>query len=206
MTTEIIAVNYWKEMRKELHNTVNNLHGLVLLTHNSVEFSDIIDFLNIIRKEEHRSVLYISLINSYNHIKTTLEKHPLISKKISVVDCVSGFLIELQDSIDCVYRKPPNNLAEMKELILKNNRLVNPDIIMVDSLTQFINFTMPKDDDLQELYKFFRSLRQDAIGVTNDTIILLYDDKLGSMKKLPSIFADFILKLEVIRGEPEWKD
>ena len=206
MTTEIIAVNYWKEMRKELHNTVNNLHGLVLLTHNSVEFSDIVDFLNMIRKEEHRTILYISLVNSYNHIKTTLEKHPLISKKISVVDCVSGFLIELQDSVECVYRKPPNNLAEMKELILKNNRLVNPDIIMVDSLTQFINFTMPKDDDLQELYKFLRSLRNDALGVTNDTIILLYDDKLGSMKKLPSIFADLILKLEVIREEPEWKD
>ena len=206
MTTEIIAVNYWKEMRKELHNTVNNLHGLVLLTHNSVEFSDIVDFLNMIRKEEHRTILYISLVNSYNHIKTTLEKHPLISKKISVVDCVSGFLIELQDCVECVYRKPPNNLAEMKELILKNNRLVNPDIIMVDSLTQFINFTMPKDDDLQELYKFLRSLRNDALGVTNDTIILLYDDKLGSMKKLPSIFADLILKLEVIREEPEWKD
>ena len=162
--------------------------------------------MNIIRKDEHRTILYISLINSYNHIKTTLEKHPLTSKKISVVDCVSGFLIELQDSVECVYRKPPNNLAEMKELILKDNRRVNPDIIVVDSLSQFINFTMPKDDDIQELYKFLQSLRKDAIGVTNDIIILLYDDKLGSMKKLPSIFTDLILKLEVIRGKAEWKD
>ena len=61
MAIEIIAVNYWKEMRKEIHSTINNLHGLVLLTHNSVEFSDIVDFLNMVRKEEHRTILYISL-------------------------------------------------------------------------------------------------------------------------------------------------
>src|SRR4030042_3191210 len=95
----IVQVNYWKEIRKEINKTFESLHGLVLLTHNSIEFSDIIDFLNNLRRNQETTVLYISLINSYNNIKQTLQTHPLPSKKLFVVDCVSSFLLELQDSV-----------------------------------------------------------------------------------------------------------
>ena len=37
---EIVHVNFWKEMHKEIRTTIKNIHGLVLLTHNSVDFSD----------------------------------------------------------------------------------------------------------------------------------------------------------------------
>lgn len=203
---EIVQVNYWRELRKEIKKTIGEMHGLVLLTHNSVEFSDIVDFLNKIKKDEHTTLLYISLVNSYKHIKQSLEKKPLVNKKLSVVDCVSGFVLELQDEINCIYRKPPYNLNEMKELIIKNIRRVNPNIIVVDSLTQFINFSSPKETDMHELYKFLKSIKEDAMGITNDTVILLYDDKMGSMKKLPTLFTNLILKLEVIREQIEWKD
>ena len=123
-----------------------------------------------------------------------------------MVDCVSGFVIELKDTIDCIYRKPPHNLEEMKDLIIKNIHITNPNIIVVDSLSQFINFSTPKDNEIRELYKFLKSIREDAIGITNDTIILLYDDKMGSMKKLPTLFTDLILRLEVIREQVEWRD
>ena len=99
---KIVQVNIWKELRKEINKTIGRLSGLVLLTHNSVEFSDIVDFLNKIRRDEQINVLYISLINSYKHIKETLEKKPLINKKLFVVDCVSGFLIEIQDDFSCI--------------------------------------------------------------------------------------------------------
>lgn len=204
--TKVIQVNYWKEIRKEINETIEDLHGLVLLTHNSVEFSDIVDLLNKVRKGERSTVLYISLVNSYHNIKKTLEAKPLDSKKLCVVDCVSIFLIEIQDTADCVYRKPPENLEEMKDLIIKNIQVTNPNIIVMDSLSQFINFSMPRDADLHDFYKFLKSIKEDAMGLTNDTVILLYDDKMGSMKKLPTLFIDFILKLEVIREEVKWQD
>jgi len=203
---EIIQVNYWMEIRKDVNRTIGDLHGLVLLTHNSVEFTDIIDFLNKIRKSERLTVLYISLVNSYSNIKNALEAKPLDSKELFVVDCVSGFLLEIQDTVDCVYRKPPSNLEEMKDIIMKNIRMINPNIIVMDSLTQFINFTMPKDRELHDFYKFLKSMKEDAMGLINDTVILLYDDKMGSMKKLPVLFADYILKLEIIREDIGWKD
>ena len=202
----IVQVNYWKEIRKEINRTFESLHGLVLLTHNSIEFSDIIDFLNDLRRNQETTVLYISLISSYNHIKQILQIHPLPSKKLFVVDCVSGFLLELQDSDQCVYRKPPSNLDEMKNLIMKNIQWSNPNIIVVDSISQFINFTTPTDEELHNLIIFLKSIKEDALGITRDVIILLYDDKIGLMKKLPTMFTDVIMKLEVIKEKPEWKD
>jgi hypothetical protein len=202
----VVQVNYWKEIRKEINRTFESLHGLVLLTHNSIEFSDIIDFLNGLRKNHETTVLYISLISSYNHIKQILQIHPLPSKKLFVVDCVSGFLLELQDSVQCVYRKPPSNLDEMKDLIMKNIQWSNPNIIVVDSISQFINFTTPTDEDLHNLIIFLKSIKEDALGISRDVIILLYDDKIGLMRKLPTMFTDVIMKLEVIKEKPEWKD
>ena len=185
---------------------MESLHGLVLLTHNSIEFSDLIDFLNNLRRNQQTTILYISLINSYSHIKQTLQTHPLASKKLYVVDCVSGFLLELQDTVDCVYRRPPPNLEEMKNLIMKNIQWSNPNIIIVDSISQFINFTVPTEEELHNLYAFLRSIKEDALGITRDTIILVYDDRMGSMKKLPTMFTDTIMKLEIIKEKPEWKD
>jgi hypothetical protein len=203
---QVAQINYWKEIRKELDKTFKSLHGVILLTHNSVEFTDLIEFLKNMRGNQQTTVLYISLINSYSHIKNTLQTHPLPLKKLFVVDCVSGFLIEIQDSIYCVYRKPPNNLEEMKNLIMKNIQWSNPNIIVVDSISQFINFTVPTDEELHNLYEFLLSIKEDTLGVTCDAIILVYDDRLGSMKKLPTMFTDAILKLEVIKEKPEWKD
>ncbi len=202
----IVQINYWKEIRKELYDTINELHGRVLLTHNSMGFSDVINFLNQVKKEEHLTVLYISLINSYNYIIDELEKKPLDNKKLFVVDCVSGFVQDYKDTPNCFYRNTPSNLEEMKNLIKENLTYTNPNIIVIDSLSQFINFTNPKDNELSELYKFLQSIREDTLGITCYAIILLYDDKMGSMKKLPILFTDLVLKLEVIKERTLWQD
>jgi hypothetical protein len=202
----VVQVNYWKEIKKEINEEINSMHGLVLVTHNSVEFSDVVDFFNIIRKDEDITILYISLINSYSHIKRVLEEKLMPSKKLFVVDCVSGFLIEIQDEIQCVYRRPPRNLKEMKQLIVNNLHLCSPHIVVIDSLSQYINFSVPKEDELHELYFFLKELKDQAMSVTTDTVVLLYDDKLGSMKKLPTMFTNLILKLEVIKEKVSWKD
>lgn len=203
---KVVQVNYWKEIRKELNETFEHLHGLVLLTHNSIEFSDLVDFLKNICRNQETTVLYISLINSYDRIKQTLQTNPLPTKKLFVVDCVSGFLIEIQDQTQCAYRKPPQNLEEMKNLIMKNIQWSNPNIIVVDSISQFINFTTPTDKELHDLYAFLQSMKADTLGITREVIILVYNDRMGSMKKLPTMFTDVIMKLEVIKDKPEWKD
>jgi len=203
---KVVQVNYWKEIRKELNETFEHLHGLVLLTHNSIEFSDLVDFLKNICRNQETTVLYISLINSYDRIKQTLQTNPLPTKKLFVVDCVSGFLIEIQDQTQCAYRKPPQNLEEMKNLIMKNIQWSNPNIIVVDSISQFINFTTPTDKELHDLYAFLQSMKVDTLGITREVIILVYNDRMGSMKKLPTMFTDVIMKLEVIKDKPEWKD
>jgi hypothetical protein len=203
---EVVQINYWKEVHKEINQTIRELSGLVLLIHNSLEFTDIVDFLNTIRKDEKLTVLYISLINSYKKIKNVLENKPLLNKRLNVVDCVSGFLIELQDDVACVYRKPPHNLEEMKELVSKNVSLTNPNMVIVDSLTQFINFSMPDDNDLHHFYRFLQSLKDEIMRVIIDTVILLYDDKMGSLRRLPTMFTNHILRIEVIKEKPEWHD
>jgi hypothetical protein len=202
---KIIQVNYWKKMLKETYEVVGKLHGVVLLIHNSVEFSDIIDFLNKIRDNEQLLVLYLSLINSNSRIKEVLKEHPLKSKQLFVVDCVSGFVIELNDTSDCVYRKPPINLEELKELLLKNIACQNPDIVVVDSMSQFINFSMPTEDELSKFYLFLQFLKENILGLSDDSIILLYDDKIGQLQSLPTVSVDLILKLEVIRDAPRWR-
>jgi len=193
-------------MLKETDEVIGKLHGIVLLIHNSVEFSDIVNFLNKIRSNEQLLVLYISFINSYSHIKEILKENPLHSKKLFVVDCVSGFLIEVRDTIECSYRKPPSNLGQLKDLLMNNIGDKNPNIIVVDSMSQFINFSIPTEDELDEFYKFLHSIKENIWGLKDDSIILLYDDKYGQLQGLPTISFDMILKLEVMRGTPRWKD
>ncbi len=89
---------------------------------------------------------------------------------------------------------------------MKNIQWSNPNIIVVDSILQFINFTTPTDEELHNLCTFLKSIKEDALGINRDIIIILYDDKIGSMKKLPTMFTDVIMKLEVIKEKPEWKD
>ena len=202
---KIIQVNYWKKMLKEINEIVGNLHGLLLLIHNSVKFTDIVDFLNKIKPDKRLMLLYVSFINSYSNIKQTLKEYPIHSKKLFVVDCVSGFVIELHDTPECAYRKPPSNLEQLKELLMKNIGSVNPNIVVVDSLSQFINFSIPTDDEINDFYQFLHSIKENVWGLKDDSIILLYDDKIGRLQSLPTMSIDLILRLEVIRETPRWR-
>ena len=203
---KIAHVNYWKKMLKETNEVIGNLHGLVLIIHNSVNFSDIVNFLNKIKPDKRLMLLYISFINSYNNIKQILKDHPLNKKKLFVVDCVSGFVIELHDTPECAYRKPPSNLEQLKELLLKNIGAYSPNIVVIDSMSQFINFSIPTDEELEDFYRFLYSVKENIWGLKDDSIVLLYDDKIGGLQSLPTVSIDLILKLEVIRESPRWRD
>jgi hypothetical protein len=201
------AINYWKEIQNEIPNTLADLSGIVLLTHNSAEFTNIIDFLNKIRPDNFSNVLYISLVRSYEYMRLALEQKPLDKKRIFFIDCVSGFAFPPEDNIDdCMYHKPPNTLRELKEIIEFGLKKCNPDIVVLDSLSQFINFSKPTEFELNELSQFLQSLRKDDLNIIQKTLILLYDSKMSFMQGLPKLSTDLILKLEVFKEEMRWKD
>jgi hypothetical protein len=198
--------NYWKEAHKEIHEILQDFKGIMLLTHNSIEFTDIVDFLNKVRPGKFLNLLYISLIRSYDYMTVVLLRKQLENKRIFFIDCVSGYAFPSEEEIDdCFYHKPPHTLNEMKELITFGIKNANPEIIVIDPLSQFINFSQPTEGEINDLYTFLKSLK-DALGIMQNTFILLYDSKLRTMQHLPKISADLILKVEVVKEEARWKD
>lgn len=193
-------VNYWKEIEKNIAYELINLKGLVLLTHNSAEFIDLVEFLKNFRKGEFASVLYISLVRSYNYMKSALNFQPLDDKRMIFIDCVSGYAFPIDDKIDeAFYHKPPQNLFELKEILQFGIEKANPNIIILDSLSQFINFSQSDENDLSELCGFLRDLEKNKVSSNLQTILLVYDSKLGLIKNLPKKFTDHILKIEVLK-------
>ena len=204
---DVISINYWKEIHKEITGILKNLSGIILLTHNSIEFTDIIDIINKTKSDHFTTVLYISLIRSYDFMKHALDQNPLTNKKIVFVDCVSGYAFPEEANMDnCLYHKPPHNLEEMKQIITFGIENSGADIIVIDSLSQFINFSRPTEIEISELYKFILSLKNNAMNIMQDTFIFLYDTKLGVMQHLPIISTDLILKVEIVKEDPRWKD
>lgn len=191
-------INYWKEIEDELPDILKNLNGVIMLTHNSIEFTNIMDFLNKINPGEFLNVLYISLTRSYNYMKTALEQKPLDQKRMIFIDCVSGYAFPVEDNVDeAYYHKPPQNLEKLKKITHFGIEKSNPDIVVLDSLSQFINFSKPTVDELNDLYNFLQSIKKDSLNIVQNTFVLLYDSKLGFMHNLPKSAVDLILKLEV---------
>lgn len=202
--TLVENINYWKEVHKEIPEILKDLKGIILLMHNSIEFIDIVDILNKIRPDDFLDVLYISLVRSYEHMRLILDRRPLDSKRITFIDCVWGYVFTPEEEIEeehvdeVIYHEPPYKLEQMKELISFGIEKSNADIVVIDSLSQFISFSRATEHEINDLYKFLRSLRED-VNITQGTFILLYDSKLGVMQNLPKSSTDLILKIEVVK-------
>lgn len=197
-------INYWKEIYKDIANILNDLNGVVLLTHNSIEFIDLIDFLNKIKPEQSTKILYISFVRSYGYMKNALFQKPLNKKDISFIDCVSGYAFPEEENVDeCLYHKPPRNLEEMKQIIQYGTSKTSPDIVIIDSLSQFINFSKPTEKELFELYQFLGDLKNETTDNKQTVFILLYDTKLTIMQNLPKTYIDLILKIEITKDKKE---
>lgn len=204
---EIVTINYWKEIHKEISEILRNLCGIVIVTHNSIEFTEIISLLNKTKPGHFHNILYISLVRSYDFMRLALEQKPLEQKKITFIDCVSGFAFPEEENIDDAhYHKPPSDLDQLKELIRFGIDKSGPDIVVIDSLSQFINFSRPTESEISNLYKFLHSIRSGSLNVIQDTFILLYDTKLSIMQNLPKSSTDLILKIEIFKNEPRWRD
>jgi hypothetical protein len=189
---------YWRSMHNEVDEVLKNLQGIVLVLHNSMEFTQCIDFFNKIKSNHFTNVLYISLTRSYDYMRHALEQKLLDQKRILFIDCVSGFAFPAEENIDtCLYHKPPRDLQTMKNIIHFGVEKTNPDIIIIDSLSQLINFSKPNEQELNEFYLFLHDLRQQMLNLVNNTFILMFDTKMGVLFQPPTQGFDTILKLEV---------
>ncbi|MEF8879925.1 MAG: hypothetical protein V5A64_06000 [Candidatus Thermoplasmatota archaeon] len=189
-------VNWWKEINDELPEILENLKGTVLLLHNSAEFTDIIDVLNNIQPDNCFKILYISMIRSYGYMKKTLKLNPL-NKDLSVVDCVSGYAFPQEEGIDnCMYHKPPRNLMELKKILDLGVKKEKPDIVVLDSLSHFINFSKPHHQDLLDLYHFLDTIEDDMVDDRQSTFLLLYDSKMSTPENIPREGIQTTLKME----------
>jgi hypothetical protein len=201
-----IEINYWRSMNHEVDEMLKDLEGIVLVLHNSMEFTQCIDFFNKIKSNHFTNLLYISLTRSYDYIRRTLEQKPLDQKRIFIIDYVSGFAFPTEDHIDnCLYHKPPQNLSQMKEIIKFGIEKCNPDIIVLDSLSQLVNFTHSTDKELHDLSLFLQTLRNDTLNIRQKTFLLFYDTKLSTPRILPDMAIDIMIKMEVIEEKPQWK-
>lgn len=197
--SEVIAINYWKEVRKDLSKILFSFWNSLLLIHNSLEFAYLLKFLN--RLPYTGKIVYISLTKTYDSIYPYFDR---VDAQFHVVDCVSSQLFEQKNTEDCTFEYPPENFTEITRLIEKNLKKINPDFIILDSLSQFIDFSSVSMSDSMELHDFFIYLNTKR-GSTPCRFILIYDESISNkFKQFPSFFIDIILKIEVKKGRIFW--
>lgn len=200
MMDEEVEINYWKSIQNELDGVLKNLQGIILVLHDSMEFTQFIDFFQKIQSNHFTNVLYISLTRSYNYIRHALELKPSEEKLLYFIDCVSGYTFPAEDNIDdCLYHKPPQDIDQLKKIIQFGIEKCNPDIIILDSLSQFMKFSKSSDKELRDLSLFLQTLRNNKLNTNQKTVLLIYDTKLGSPSIHPDMTIDMVLKIEVIK-------
>ncbi len=198
---EVVAVNYWKSANNEFKRIMLDFWNTLLLIHDSLEFKEIVGFLNKIPYPG--KIMYISLTKTNGAIKPNFKN---LKSKIFVIDCVSNMVFEKKGTADCLFEQAPSNLNEMIELIEKDLKNIKPDLIILDSLSQFIDFSSISTLKGRELYDFLDYLKS-KYSRTPHKFILLYDNILSKeLANLPTTGVDVILKYEVIMGRVDWKD
>ena len=193
-----INLNYQMPQNDEFRLVLKNLSGLVLLKYRDVEFTKIIELLNQIRPGNFLDILYISFIRSYKYMRTALEFNPLNEKRIFFIDCVSGYAFPDKDKIDdCFYHKPPTNIIDMEKVILFGIEKSNPDIVVIDSLSQYIGFSKSNTTDILNLIRSIKSLIEQKFNLRNIIFIILYDTRLGQIQDLSSISNSVDISLDI---------
>jgi predicted secreted acid phosphatase len=198
---EIVAVNYWKSVNNEIKRILLDFWNTFLLIHDSLDFADIVGFINKIPNPG--KIMYISLTKSNDSMKPHLKE---LKSKIFIIDCVSSMIFEKKGTQDCQFEPTPSSLNEMMELIEKYILVVKPDLIVIDSFSQFIDFSSVSMRKGKELYEFLDQLKN-KYARTPYRFILLYDNVLSKeLVNLPFTSVDVILKYEIITGRKDGID
>ncbi len=199
--SEFVDIKYWKEVTEKVGSLVAGDWDIMLLTHNSMELKETIYFFKELSTAKR--IVYISLTRTCNHIQPYFEE-PYFNKdsQVFVVDCVSRgvFGDEKQEKSEkCILVHPPSTIKKMQELISKSVEKIRPQYLILDSLSQLIEFSSSQK---KVVFNFFYYLRNKNSGCK---FILLYDNSQSS-KNVPKAYVDISLKIEEERNPVFWKD
>lgn len=188
------TIHYWMEAKNQLERLLFREWNVMMLIHNSIEFQEIIEFIN--KMPYTNRMAYITMNKTCNSVKPYFqEPYFRLMTKVSIVDCISKRIMKKEKIKGCYAENPPSNLKEMAVLIDKYLATINPDLVVLDSLSKFIDFNTENDN--QWLFKFLNYLRSRS-SETGRKFVLLYDDTTSNdiIGGLPRYNIDLIFKLE----------
>lgn len=195
---QVVAANYWLEVRNDLVSILQELKHALLLIHNSAEFEDLIPIYN--QLPFTHKIVYISLTKTAGSILPFTSK---LKPDIFVVDCVSGGLFVSRPPKNCSFEPAPDSLEGLRGLIHKFCDRLVPEFVVVDGFSQYINFSQ---DFAPDFLKLFLAQLKSIHEYSKCRIILLYDDfRTEKLLNLP-IFDVDVLRAEFFRDKVEWKD
>ena len=194
----VVAVNYWKESRKELKKLLSEPWKTLLLFHNSQEVRETADFIN--KLSGSKKIVYISLTRTDNVIISSFKD---MDKSLFIIDCISSGVFEKKNTKTSFFENSPSTFDEIMALTEKYLKELEPDLVILDSLSQFIDFSTPTPKYTPELYKYLNSLKYIRAPCR---FILLYMSTLSKwIAFMPTFDVDLIVKMEVIVEKIYWK-
>ena len=198
---EVIGVNYWKEVKKDLKNTLSGFWNSLLLIHNSEDFKEIINFLSNLPYSGN--VTYISLTKTSEAITPFFM---MSKRKLFIVDCVSSALFEKVNTESCFFENPPSSLTEIEKLMDTYLKKLNPDIMILDSLSQFCDFSSVSTSNTGQVNNFLNYL-QKKNSTTHCKFVIIYENlDSKELRFLPVFNLNMILRMEILKARIDWKD
>lgn len=191
-TNKTLAVRYWEEITKNIDESIGDIEKIALLLHNSAEFKDIAAFLT---KLSSTKVAYISMTKTFDSVKDIF--YSLSSSSI-FIDCISGGLFDKPSDNNCVFKPMPNDVNELLNLITQTVQETRPEHIIVDSLSQFIDFSASSVN--KDSYTLIKTLN----GFSSKTVFLYDETQSQDLTDLPITLLEKIFRVEIIRKKYEW--
>lgn len=186
------TIRCWEEVSQKIDDSLKYVSHTALFVHNAAEIEDI----TAIFKNLHSSkVLYISMTRTYDAVKASL---PLLASTTIFVDCISGGVFLGSPPKNCLFKPMPADVPGLIKLIASTAAEVNPEHIIIDSISQFIDFTGRGID--REGYDLIQKLR----SLTSKNL-LLYDENMAQLTDFPTMLISSIYRIEVIRTKIRWE-
>lgn len=192
---KVVAIHYWQDVKRKIDDLMDYPPTISVGIHNSAEPKELLKFVKKLPKA--RRILYISLTKTYR----SLYPHIKNDRRFRVVDCVSPSVFgESHPPKGCVYMEMPLSIQELGSMITKAVKNEKADIVVLDSLTQFVDFSQKAMTP--EVYNLFNKLKERSRRSIK--FFLLYDDKRKGLRELPTYQADMIIRMQVETDKIQW--
>ncbi|MBD3203344.1 hypothetical protein GF327_03560 [Candidatus Woesearchaeota archaeon] len=195
MDDKVTEIFIWKEISFAIDQEIKNTKGNLLLIHKSLDFPSLLYFF--FKNFEDQSKLYLSLLRSSDYILENINDQGYKTENMFLIDCVSSFLNKkAKPEKNLSHEDPPMYISELISLLEKYSREAR-DIVIIDSLSKFVDFSSSYRGNSNEFYKLIHFIRENMF-LSKSNIIFLYDEKQTHIRHIPKTHFNKILKIEAI--------